>query len=56
MLVNVVTIQLPFDPKRESHPSREIDFSKVGNQKWLVSHLKWAIANKHFVQINPIQS
>lgn len=29
------------------------DLAKPGNCKWLMSHIKWAAENRHYVSIHP---
>lgn len=53
MRIEICTLPMPFVAGRDSSDKRFVDLSKRGNQKWLVSHLKWAASNNYAVTITP---
>lgn len=43
------TKNVPYD----SSCDRQTDLAKPGNRKWLMSHIRWAVANGQQVTIRP---
>jgi len=56
MRVTVATISIPFVAGNSLCDKKDIDFTKPGNRKWLLSHIAWATKNNKAVTITPEHS
>ncbi len=52
--MKAMVITTPQGGKDWDSQRKETDLSKPGNVKWLSSHIKWAIENRHSVNILPL--
>lgn len=51
--MKAVIITTPPGGKDWDATRKDTDLSKPGNVKWLMSHIKWAVENRHQVIVAP---